>query len=417
MKLHPGLCRIREAQSASFTISVAGDFCPTCSKRTQKAIADGQSGRILGDLKETIRKSDLRLLQFETPLTDHGEPIPKSGPNLISPPSCAAFAQAFDVALLANNHTGDQGPAACMETIRLLTEAGVKTVGAGANMEEAVKPLNLDVKGEAVQIINVAEREFGHARRDAAGVAPLDPFENILQIRQAKAAGKFVAVVCHGGHEFYPFPSVRMRKTFRAFADAGADIVINIHTHCPLGTEVWNGTPIVYSTGNFFFPEEDTEDRSWALPSWYLGYLPVFHCDKNGVHAFELIPYSFDFDQIHTLKGADLEAFFDWLNLLSGKLDDLNALDEYFKIWTARIGEPHLNILAQRVVLHPAVLTDRSLLSKFIVVRNLYTCEAHVDLVREYLVLIEENTLARYQARWDELEAIRHPAFAEKYLI
>ena len=35
--------------------------------------------------------------------------------------------------------------------------------------------------------------------------------------------------------------------------DAGADAVIGAHSHCLQGMEFYNGKPIIYSTGNFWF--------------------------------------------------------------------------------------------------------------------------------------------------------------------
>ena len=45
-----------------------------------------------------------------------------------------------DLALLANNHVYDYGKDAMLDTLDTLTNADIKYFGAGANLEEAMKP-------------------------------------------------------------------------------------------------------------------------------------------------------------------------------------------------------------------------------------------------------------------------------------
>lgn len=82
----------------------------------------------------------------------------------------------------------------------------------------------------------------------------MDEMADLLQIRSERRENDVVLVVVHGGNEYNPIPSPRMRKLYSAFARAGASAVVNIHTHCPQGIELVENVPIVYCPGNFFFP-------------------------------------------------------------------------------------------------------------------------------------------------------------------
>ena len=241
MKLDKNGClKIRKSKADSTaTIVVTGDCCPRAAG--EKLVLDGGAADILEPVMDVFRSADLSIMQFETALTTDDTPIVKSGPNLKCAPETVDLLREWggDVALLANNHTGDFGPDALMETIDILQSNGFRTVGAGANLDEAYKPLICDTCGIKVGILNVAENEFGSASFSKPGAAPLNPCLNILQIMELSKQVDVCMVITHGGNEHNPVPSPRVVDMSRAFAAAGADIVINIHTHCPQGYEVF----------------------------------------------------------------------------------------------------------------------------------------------------------------------------------
>ena len=265
----------REPGSRTFSAVIAGDVCP---RDENCAYVAENAARIVEGIKPFFKAEALKILQWECAVTTGGEPIVKTGPNLRCPENVLNFASALDidVALLANNHTGDFGPSEIAPTMEAIRKRGILTVGAGANAAEAARPLFIEKNGVRLAILNICENEFGCARKNTAGTNGMDELANIRQIKEAKEQADVVLVTLHGGHEYDPYPSLRMVDTFRAFAEAGADAVWNCHTHCPQGFEVWNGVPIVYSPGNFYFPPRPT-----SLPSWSIGYLTEFFFDEK----------------------------------------------------------------------------------------------------------------------------------------
>jgi poly-gamma-glutamate synthesis protein (capsule biosynthesis protein) len=398
----------------TFSAVITGDCCPWQSA-TEK-IQAGDTADILNAVKPFILEADLRIIQFESPLTDANTPIDKSGPNLKCPPECLdlALAADFNVALLANNHIGDHGTKVVMETIKRFNDAGIKTVGAGKNLAEAGLPLNLECHGLSVALLNFAENEFGTAKQEHPGCAPLDPLENIKAIRATSQNADLVFVVIHGGHERNPVPSPRMIKTYRAFADAGAAAVINIHTHCPEGIELWHGVPIIYSPGNFFFPWDDlSSDHLNAM--WWTGYLPKFHCDRDGVYALEIMPCRFDNERTYLLTPAEQQGFFTYLSHLSELIVDPSAVRRYFEAWTAHHGSMYLGWLRDRLAAWPIDLTSRDAVRELLPVRNIFTCESHHDMISLYLRLVEEGRAGQALQLWEEIAEMQAPDWAENH--
>lgn len=403
-----GLLKFREPEGGTrFRMVIAGDVCPC--REGEKIVAEGRSAGLFAKVAPFLNEADLRVVQWETPLCEPENPIPKSGPNLYALPSSAELAAAggFEVALLANNHTGDYGPEMLLQTIDVLNRRGIRTVGAGANLEEAEKPLTLTAGGEKIAIFNFCEHEFGTAQENMPGSAPQLPLRNLHAVAEAARSADRVVAALHGGHEYNPFPSPRIQELCRAFADAGASFVFNCHTHCPEGVEYRNGTPIVYCPGNFYFPLTDEGGL------WRFGYLPKALFDRRGVYALEILPYAFDAEQIVPLEGETRISFFRYLETLSEPLDDPARMKRLFEAWSSRHGFGYLARSLAHIPPgweeHPS---DRAVAKAMLGLRNLFSCEAHNDIVRCFLCLQEENRIDEAAKLFPYMEKLQNPEWA-----
>lgn len=403
-----GLLKFREPEGGTrFQMVIAGDVCPC--REGEKIVAEGRSAGLFAKVAPFLNEADLRVVQWETPLCEPENPIPKSGPNLYALPSSAELVAAggFEVALLANNHTGDYGPGMLLQTIDVLNRRGIRTVGAGANLEEAEKPLTLTAGGEKIAIFNFCEHEFGTAQENMPGSAPQLPLRNLRAVAEAARSADRVVAALHGGHEYNPFPSPRIQELCRAFADAGASFVFNCHTHCPEGVEYRNGTPIVYCPGNFYFPLTDEGGL------WRFGYLPKALFDRRGVYALEILPYAFDAEQIVPLEGETRISFFRYLETLSEPLDDPARMKQLFEAWSSRHGFGYLARSLAHIPPgweeHPS---DRAVAKAMLGLRNLFSCEAHNDIVRCFLCLQEENRIDEAAKLFPYMEKLQNPEWA-----
>lgn len=396
----------REAGKKTFSTILAGDVYP---REAQFDYVISHADDIVREIKYAFKPEALKILQWECAVTEKGEPIVKSGPNLRCPEKVLDLAAALDidVALLANNHTGDFGASEIMPTIEAIEKRKIKTVGAGCNASEAAKPLLVEKNGIRLAILNICENEFGGARKNLPGTNTMDLLTNIRQIKTAKTQADVVLVTLHGGHEYNPYPSRRMVQAFRAFAEAGADAVWNCHTHCPEGFEVWNGVPIIYSPGNFYFPGHPT-----SLPTWRAGYLTEFLFDENGVYGMELTPYGATAEKVFPLVPPILEQAEAYLEELCKPLADLDEIDSLFESWCTRAGVGYMGCVNRTSSEnYPPDWNDPKTVAHWIGVRNLFTCESHAYLLRQLSFLIEEGRMDEASAGYDRIEKMQTPDF------
>ena len=290
---------------------------------------------MLEEVLPYFQKADFRVVNLETPLADKKKynPIKKSGPNLICEPNNVLFLETLNanVCTLANNHIGDFGEGAVIDTLKLLEARKIGYCGAGANTDRAYDACRLEKDGFSISLISVCENEFGTATEATYGSAGYNTRRLMNKIKQEKKVSDAVIVVFHGGNEFNPLPSPDTQDRYRLICDMGADAVIAGHTHCPQGYEVYDGKPIVYSMGNFLF--KSNSERS-ANDSWYYGYMTELDIDGAGID-FSIIPYKFDPEatRITAFEGDEKRKMLRYIDSLSEIIKDPKLLDNYFSGW------------------------------------------------------------------------------------
>ncbi len=396
----------REPVGPQISILMTGDFCP---REVNNDYVPQNAGAIVSEIKPVFDEADLRILQWETAITEQDTPALKQGGNIRCSAGCLQFSKelGIDIHLLANNHVGDFGPDAALETIRHCQDAGIKTVGAGKNKDEARKPLIVNCKGLRIGIVNVAENEFGMADEDTPGVSPFDFAETIELIRDTKPTVDILIAAIHGGHEFNPLPSPRVTKYSRIFADSGADIVFNCHTHFISPTELYKQVPIVYSPGNFYFPE----DLNYTCTAWNFGYLIRFYCDQQGCFGYETIPHTFDKSKVRLLNQAEEAEFNNYFEHLSRIIADKELLQRYFEAWcVGDAGHIYLEVInkIQEENFPPDWTTEESR-KKWIHVKNDFCCESHNDMMRQFLLLIVNGKVTKARELLPELKKLCSP--------
>ncbi|MBR0460343.1 MAG: CapA family protein [Victivallales bacterium] len=367
-------------------------------------------GNITAGIRGIFEDSDYRILQWETTLTQGGFPIDKEGPNLRCTPEAVSFAQSLgiDLALCANNHFADYGDDVVLETLQHLNDAGIATIGAGQDLPTADTPLVVDFQGTRIAFFNWCEHEFGIATKDRPGMAPQRPYENAHALRNCDADIKIALL--HGGHEFYPFPSPRVQTLMRSLSEAGASAVWNCHTHCPSGWESYKGAVLTFSPGNFYFPA-----REESLPSWSLGHLVRYYCDEQGIFAYGIIPYRFTLQSISPLEQNTAEQYFAYLEKINAVIANPEKLQAYFEAWCTKAGSGYLNAINQFDTdpEWPPLQNEPAHFHRWKHVRNLFLCEAHNNLCRQLLTLLEygrfaeANTLLPEVLAFQNLDGIR----------
>ncbi|MBE5873727.1 MAG: CapA family protein [Lachnospiraceae bacterium] len=323
-------------------------------------------------------------------------PIMKSGPNLISEDAFIEYIHALkpDIVGMANNHSKDYGEDILFHTKDMLSESGYTCIGAGKNIEEAYRPAKISKDGINVSIIAVCENEFGIATDTTSGTAGYRLGRVTKAIKLALEEGHKPIIYFHGGNETNPFPSPGKVELYRHFIDLGAEAVIAMHTHCPQGYEYYNGKPIVYSMGNFFFPRASTDKKR---KTWDYGYLSELDISDDEV-KLEIYPYSFDLEKVTMLQGEENADFMRYMGCLCQPLKDSKKIQSLFDSWCLTQG--YINSLEQYKTEYFADGYAEEVMG----LKNVFGCEAHNELVKNTFLMIFES---RVEAARAGVEVIR----------
>lgn len=253
------------------SILVAGDFVPKADVKPYDPFSD--------EIKELFRDSEYVMINLETPLTERGKPILKTGKNFRRSPKYAEILKkaGVDCVCLANNHIRDYGDEGVLDTIRYCNEAGLDIVGAGFNSEDAAKPLIKELGGLRVGFLNYCEREFSIADKNQAGANPFDLIDAYHTIQDLRSKVDKIIVIYHGGIEYQHYPTPEMVKYFRFMIDIGADSVVAHHAHAYSGYECYKGKTVYYGLGNLSFPNT----TGIASDSWCIGLMASLSVSEN----------------------------------------------------------------------------------------------------------------------------------------
>lgn len=390
-------------QNQSIKIVIAGDLC---LRNISSRINTESSGQILQPIQPVLQQADFRIINLEDPLTSETTPIHKSGPNLKGSPENICFLEAghFDCAIIANNHLGDYGTKGVTDTLDILDRKGIGHTGGGCNLEESYQPWFAEKNGIRVAVIATAENEFGGADVNKPGMAGFSFGKLAESIEKASQTADYVIVVIHGGNEYNPLPSPKVVERYRLIARLGADAVIGMHPHCPQGYETFQQKPIVYSTGNFLFYNEQNQDEKSA---WYYGYLPVLTCQAGKGISLEVVPYRFDPDctRISPFSGHEYDKIMAYLKDISDLFQDPIVNAAYFNGWCLLYGPQN----AGKLVFKSEYLQDAESARKrdFLILRNLLTCEAHHEVMATLMRLIENGQIESSAKMADDIRRLQ----------
>lgn len=230
-----------------------------------------------------MRGGDVVIGNVEVPHTRHdswsnpeAHSIPGADPDNLNALPYAGF----NVATFIGNHTFDQGAVGVRDTLDKLRSLGIKTAGAGMNIDEARVPATIEKKGMKIAVLgyNATGPEWVMATPSKAGAAyvrvvttyvndkanpggaPSSVYTIVdppgmrrieADIRAARETHDAVIVAYHLGRPGAPeILDYQTELTHRAI-DAGAEMVVGAHTHALLGVEVYRDKPIFHGLGNW----------------------------------------------------------------------------------------------------------------------------------------------------------------------
>lgn len=218
-------------------------------------------------LAERLAAADITVGNLESTLSTSGAPT-QGGDSFAADPEVLAGLElaGFDVLSVANNHIGDFGARAIGETIAELRGGGFIPVGGGTNLARARRPAIVERTGLRIGFIatdSIGETPAATADRPGTNRVNAPPRTGPLDrralarvsadIRALDARVDLVVVLPHWGTQYTHAPERSQRTMAKAFADAGADLVVGGHPHWVQGWETIGDTTVIHSLGNFIF--------------------------------------------------------------------------------------------------------------------------------------------------------------------
>ena len=159
-----------------------------------------------------------------------------------------------DIWNLCNNHILDAGDEGVRATLEEAEKAGVKTVGAGMNLNQAKEILYFPEAGGIGMFAVGFRTGCKPAGESKAGTLLWNEMELIGEnIREIKKKCRWCCLIVHGGEEFTSLPSPYVRDRYLRFLEMGADMIVAHHPHVPMNYETVGDKIIFYSLGNFIF--------------------------------------------------------------------------------------------------------------------------------------------------------------------
>lgn len=285
-----------EVQSSTnaydFTLCFAGDISLDESAVTTNklnASENGIYGCISPELIEIMQQAELMCLNNEFTYSTNGSPMSGKAYTFRANPSRVSVLQEMgvDLVTLANNHVYDYGKQALLDTFSTLEEVDIEYFGAGKNLAEAKAPVYYEIDGKRIAFVGASRAEKNKMTPQATdtnpGILRCYDTELFLQaIAEAEANADFVIAVVHWGTEYSTVLESAQLTTSKEYLDAGADAIIGGHSHCLQGMEFYNGKPIIYSLGNYWF-------NSKTLDSM-LVQLRFFGDDNTGGVEVSVVP-------------------------------------------------------------------------------------------------------------------------------
>lgn len=212
-----------------------------------------------GGLDGLFLEDDLTVVNLECAASPLGEPLEKEFTFRCDPRALpVAHGYGVDVMNLANNHSGDFGTAALLDSAARVTAAGIAPVGVGADLAEATRPAVFDVGGWKVAVVGmggIVPSWDWLAGDGHPGMASGDDIDQMVaSVRAASEVADLVVVTIHWGVEGETAPTAADRAGAEALVAAGADVIFGHHPHRLGDLEFIDGTPVFWTLGNFVWP-------------------------------------------------------------------------------------------------------------------------------------------------------------------
>jgi poly-gamma-glutamate capsule biosynthesis protein CapA/YwtB (metallophosphatase superfamily) len=287
------------------TLALAGDTMLGRSVARTLATTPPEA-LVAPEVRAALAEVDLVVLNLECCISERGQRWDAPGKPFFfrAPPRAVELLVLLgtDCVTLANNHALDYGVDALADTLDHLAAAGIATVGAGADLQQARCPAMLTAAGLRVAVLGVTDHPADFAAApDRPGVAFADLGRQVPDwltalVREAGAQADVILVTPHWGPNMTPAPVRHVRRAAAALVEAGATLVAGHSAHVPHGV----AGPVLYDLGDFL--DDYRVDPRLRND---LGLLFLVTLDRRGPVRLEAIPLKLEYCHTRLATGPD----------------------------------------------------------------------------------------------------------------
>jgi poly-gamma-glutamate synthesis protein (capsule biosynthesis protein) len=221
-----------------------------------------------------LRRADIAFGNLECAVSRRGHQLVKEFTFRGRPSSLRAAARTggLDVVNLANNHAGDYGDTALVDTLRFAHRYGIATTGAGRDEREAYRPTIVEKLGLRVAFVGfstILPFEFRAGPHDPGTAWGFDDRVRDSVRRAARHADVVIATF-HWGIERDFHSDAQQRALAHVALQAGATAVIAGHPHVQQEIVRRRNRVIAYSLGNFVFSANTPGTESTGILQLHL---------------------------------------------------------------------------------------------------------------------------------------------------
>lgn len=172
----------------------------------------------------------------------------------------------------ANNHSMDYGVKGMEESLDIFEEEGIDVVGAGRNIDEAIRPYSTTIGDQTVGIMAMTDVivNGAMARSNIPGTNQSQYLHRDFHIQNMVEANDFNIIYINWGSEYVLKPDKEIQELGRHFIDLGIDLVVGTHPRVLLPVEKYKDGIIVYSLGNLVSDQKIGRTRDSAILNLYL---------------------------------------------------------------------------------------------------------------------------------------------------
>jgi D-alanyl-D-alanine carboxypeptidase/poly-gamma-glutamate capsule biosynthesis protein CapA/YwtB (metallophosphatase superfamily) len=216
----------------------------------------------------SYKDADIFFANMEGPVSDKGKDLRNLYSFRMDPKVLPMLKDVgLDIVSFANNHIGDWGQEAFLDSLEQFKKVDLLYTGAGSSINESENPVVIEKKGLKIGFLgfsDVGPEWLYNDKTENIGINRLDNprFDEIIQNASKKVDILIVSI--HWGVE-YSNPTERQREFAHRAVDNGAKIIAGHHPHVVQSLELYKGGLIAYSLGNFIFDQGFSKETMRGL--------------------------------------------------------------------------------------------------------------------------------------------------------